>query len=174
MTDTMRRDVLRLGPVFLALILIAVGGFFWERTPSAPAFTLPIVAGADVGDRVALESLRGRVVLLEFWASWCRPCQRSAPIFSDIADDYRDRGVLVYGITSESLPIQPIQQAHARFGSRFPSLGDEGGEVGARYDVTNLPTYLLIDPEGNIVFRQTGVPNDGELRARIDAIVEQF
>ena len=68
------------------------------QRPAAPNFTLPQLDGR--GD-IALRSFRGKVVVLNFWASWCPPCQEEAPLFNQIQDTYRRRGVAVVGIDSQ-------------------------------------------------------------------------
>lgn len=142
----------------------------------APAFALPVAAGpgAAEGDRIALEDLRGRVVLLDFWATWCAPCRRSIPILNEVAERNAGRGVDVIGINVEPNLSQPtLQSAHAAFGASFASVQDTpASEVQRAYRVEQLPTLVLVDREGIVRHVETGVPDPEALQERIDSLIQ--
>src|SRR5690606_17185798 len=97
----------------------------------APPFDLPLIAGAGSveGDRISLEALRGQVVVLDFWATWCVPCRESIPIFNRIHERYGDE-IEVLGVNVESgQRREMIEEGHARFGARFPSVHDQAFEA---------------------------------------------
>lgn len=159
-----------------ASLLLAAGCSERPRGPTAalvdgpaPALDLPLVAGegAAEGDRVSLEALRGRVVVLDFWASWCAPCRQSIPALNRVHARYGDR-IEMLGVNIEGeLPAARVQAAHARFGAEFPSLHDVRGEVQSRYRVQSIPTLVLIDPSGTVRWVETGVPNPDALADRV-------
>ncbi len=120
----------------LAVLVIAVVGsqFVTGGTDSplagtpAPRVALPIVAGlgADEGDRVDTDQLRGGVVILDFWASWCPPCRQSIPILNRIQERNRERGVTVLGINLERQMDRPAAVA-----GQVVSTGDRAAGVAA-------------------------------------------
>lgn len=139
----------------------------------APSFDLPLAAGQGAGDRVSLDALRGEVVALDFWASWCQPCRRSIPIFNGIHERYGSR-IRLYGLNVETgLPSARLQAAHRSFGAEFPSLQDERFQVQQAYAVRSIPTLVLIDRSGVIRHLETGVPDEDALAEVIDELIAE-
>lgn len=137
----------------------------------APPTVAEVVAGEGVGDRVDLARLRGRVVVLDFWASWCAPCRRSIPIVNDLSRDLTHRGVSFYGVNTEPVPASRVADFHRELGARFPSLHDPDGALQTRYGVEALPTLVVVDTEGRIRHVETGVPDPEALRATLTALL---
>lgn len=157
----MKRDVLRLLPAFALIIAVATGLSLWtNRTQSAPDFTLDVIVGEGLGDRVSLANLRGEVVVLEFWASWCSACRRSVPALNAVHE--RFPGVQMYGITSEALTPAQLAEAYHLFGFDFPTLRDDQGLAQA-FGVEALPAIVVIDQESHVVYHQTGTVSAAEL-----------
>jgi cytochrome c biogenesis protein CcmG/thiol:disulfide interchange protein DsbE len=155
----------------LAVLIFSGVGLWLSGGVIRPAaeFTLPIAAGdgAAHGDRVSLEQLRGRIVLLDFWASWCGPCAQSIPILNRIQTDFAGEPVTVLGVNVEpELSARQLAAAHDAFGTEFPSVRDDGGLEEA-YGVTSLPTLIVIDGEGQVREIRAGVPDEQRLRALI-------
>ncbi len=138
-------------------------------------FTLPVRSGpgADEGDRIALDALRGRVVVLDFWASWCGPCGESMPILNRVAERFHGRPVELVGINVEpALSPVEVAAAHRRFGSVLPTVQDETGGLQEAYGVRNLPTIVVIDRDGRIADRRVGIPVERFLVAKIDSLLD--
>jgi thiol-disulfide isomerase/thioredoxin len=158
----------------IAVLVFAGLGLWIQGRPTAPDFTLPVVAGdgAGQGDRVRLSELRGRVVLLDFWASWCGPCRQSIPILNRVSTDYEAAGVEVVGVNVEGgeLDVSQVAAAHADFGARFPSVQDTAHDLERTYGIDSLPTLVVIDSDGVIREARAGVPNEGRLRALLDEL----
>lgn len=136
----------------------------------APVFSLPIVAGegADDGERVSLEALRGEVVVLDFWASWCRPCQYSVPVMNRVHERYGDRAH-VYGLNvEESASLGVVREGYRQFQMGFPSLRDEGGVAQSGYAVTSIPTVVIVGRDGAVHWVHRGVPDEDELAEQIE------
>ncbi|MEO0325594.1 MAG: TlpA disulfide reductase family protein, partial [Myxococcota bacterium] len=131
------------------------------RPRPAPELALPVGAGLGVGDRVRLGDLRGEVVVLDFWASWCRPCYRGVPVLNDLG---AAAGVRVYGVNVERLAPRDLGAAHAALGARFPSLDDREGLFQAAFEVTSLPTLVVLDAAGEVALRHVGVMEAETLR----------
>lgn len=161
----MKSDVLRLLPAFALIVAFATALAFWtERPVAAPDFTLDVVAGEGVGDRVTLANLRGEVVVLEFWASWCSACRRSVPALNEFHERLPD--VQIYGITSEALTPAELRAAHEHFGFDFPSLRDDEG-LAQVFGVEALPTVVVIDQEGRVQWHQMGTVSTDELLEQV-------
>lgn len=118
----------------------------------APEFTLPTLT-RDATQSLA--QLRGRPVILNFWASWCPPCRAEMPLLQSSYERYRETGPQIIGINYQENRSQA--EAFARQSSlTFPILLDEGGQVGQLYRVTALPTTFFINADGTVAARHVG------------------
>ena len=128
----------------------------------APDFTL-----ADLdGNWVSLSELKGKVVLLNFWGTWCGPCRQEIPAFIKLTEKYKKDGLEIVGITLTSGPPENIQSFSDKWGINYTLLTDiEGNEtqvVTAKYGqvtgqrITGIPTTFIIDREGYIRQRYVG------------------
>jgi peroxiredoxin len=113
----------------------------------APDFTLPDLQG----NPVQLSSLRGKVVLLNFWASWCLPCQAELPDLSALYQEYgAQHNFVVLMINMEEQP-GAVQAFAQKFNVNAPLLLDESGQLSATtYEVRSLPTTMIIDRQGRV------------------------
>lgn len=118
-----------------------------EELPPTPApdFTLP---GAD-GRPVSLAALRGQVVMVNFWASWCGPCRQEFPVLDQLYRKYRPMGFTLVGVNVEG-EADAAQQFLARTPVSFPVLFDRQNATSRNYGVSAMPTTLLIDRRGNV------------------------
>ncbi len=128
----------------------------------APDFTL-----ADLeGNRVQLADYRGKVVLLNFWGTWCGPCRKEIPDFIELVDKYQESGLEIIGVTLTSGPPENIQRFSDRMGINYTLLTDfearetqtvtwEYGKATGR-PINGIPTTFIIDREGYIVKKYTG------------------
>ena len=114
----------------------------------APDFTLPVVANGDDGARMKLSELTDKVVILDFWATWCGPCAMQAPILDRIARKHPD-DVLVLGINVGEEPSKAKRYATQK-GLSYPILADPSGTTQQAYGASTLPTIVLIDKKGRI------------------------
>jgi thiol-disulfide isomerase/thioredoxin len=152
---------------FVAAIVAALlfVGFHAARRPSsdgdalnpagkpAPDFTLQTLDGKDV----TLSSLRGKAVLLNFWATWCGPCKIEMPWFVELQKQYGSKGLQIVGVAMDDSSTQDIQTFVKEMGVNYPVLiGKEA--VGQAYGgVDVLPTTFFIDRNGTIVAREFGL-----------------
>jgi cytochrome c biogenesis protein CcmG, thiol:disulfide interchange protein DsbE len=135
--------------------------------PEAPTFTLERL---DEEGELALESLRGRAVVVNFWASWCGPCKEEAPHLEEVWREHRDRGLVVLGLDSKDFR-KDANRFVRRFDWTFPVVFDGPGDVSERYGVTGYPETFVIDREGRVVDAIVGAVDSEEDRARLrDAI----
>jgi thiol-disulfide isomerase/thioredoxin len=127
----------------------------------APAFTLPDLAGGQV----SLAELRGRPVVIDFWATWCAPCERQVPVLNAFHDKYGDR-IPVLGIAVDvdgAASVPPFVAAH---GLRYRVLlGDEG--LAQDYEAFGFPTLYVIRPDGTIHSAHVGVVSPEALESAV-------
>ena len=135
--------------------------------PEAPEFGLERL---DAEQNLTLASLRGKAVVLNFWASWCHPCKEEAPHLERVWREQRSRGVVVLGLDSKDFR-QDARRFVRRFDWSFPVVFDGKGDVSKRYGVTGYPETFVIDRTGRVVDAIVGAVNTDEDRERLrDAI----
>jgi cytochrome c biogenesis protein CcmG, thiol:disulfide interchange protein DsbE len=157
----------RLLPPVGLLLLLALPAFARPAPQGpprqAPGFSLPATAGT-----VTLDSLRGRVVYLDFWASWCQPCRRSFPWMETMRQRYSGKGLTVVAVNLDK-DRRAADGFLARWPAGFPVAFDPAGKVAEAYGVAAMPTSFLIGRDGVILSTHAGfVPGKaGELETRI-------
>jgi thiol-disulfide isomerase/thioredoxin len=102
------------------------------------------------GKPVRLADLRGKAVWINFWASWCPPCQSETPVLRDIADRYRDRGLVVVGISVQESSPSNVAAYVAKYQLGYTVAADSTGDVFRSYRLYALPTQFFLGPEGAI------------------------
>jgi len=130
-------------------------------------------AGADAADPLDLARLRGKVVLLDFWASWCEPCRQSFPWLNAMQAKYAGRGLVVIGVNVDRDRAEAdrfLQQVPAQFRIHY----DPAGTLAARYDLPGMPVSYVIGPNGEIVGRHLGFRNAArsEREAELQKLLE--
>ena len=123
---------------------------FNQRT-DARDFTLPLLDG----ENVTLSSFRGKVVFLNFWASWCPPCREEMPSMETLYQRYKDLGLEMLAVNLRESPDE-VRRFVQSNGYTFPVLLDRTGRVGSNFGVSGIPTTFIIDREGKIIGRLVG------------------
>ena len=137
---------------------------------AAPAFALPTASG----ETVSLATLRGRVVYVDFWASWCAPCRRSFPWMNALQARYGKDGLAIVGIN-----VDKRRDDAERFlrdtPASFTIAYDAKGAIPAAYDVKGMPSSYLIDRKGNVVAVEEGFHDErrDDVEAQIRALLAQ-
>ncbi len=132
----------------------------------APDFTLTTLDGQDV----RLSDLRGQVVVINFWASWCVPCRDEAPALQAVWERYRDRGVVLLGVAWTDTE----RNARAfidEFSQNYPNGLDLGTRIGELYGITGVPETFIVDQQGQVVgFYPIALQQD-QLAAVIESVL---
>jgi thiol-disulfide isomerase/thioredoxin len=134
----------------------------------AAGFALPVISGGEPGSRVRLADLKGKVVVLDFWASWCAPCRAEAPIVDRVARRHEGKGVVVLGVATndEQAPALKFVSSH---GIGYTTVFDEGEQVANAFQVRELPTLVVIDAEGVVTAIRPRMVHEEELEELIKA-----
>ncbi len=128
-----------------ALGLAAADADAMPAASKAPDFTLPAIGGTNL----RLQEQRGRVVMVNFWATWCGPCRVEMPHLNRLYDKYRDAGFVLLGVNIDDEPRKAAEFA-SRLGLRFPVLWDADKKVSRLYDLAAMPSTVLIDRDGRV------------------------
>jgi thiol-disulfide isomerase/thioredoxin len=114
-------------------------------------FTLQDLAGRET----SLSAFRGKVVFLNFWATWCGPCTAEIPSMEQLYTELKDQGFTIVAVNSQESAEQ-VSAFVQEVGMSFPVLLDSAGKAGATYTVRAIPTTYIIDPQGSIRGRMVG------------------
>lgn len=116
--------------------------------PVAPDFTLPRIDAE--GGELTFSSLKGKAVVVNFWASWCVPCKDEAPELQRTYEKYRDQGLVVLGVDARDFR-QDARRFIKRFGLTYPVVDDGKGSTLGKWGVRGFPETFFVDREGRIV-----------------------
>ena len=132
----------------------------------APEFTLETLDG----DSITLSDFNGKVVMIDFWASWCPPCRQEAPSLAQVYKEYQDKGVEFIGISIWDRLNDAKDYDHV-FGITYPTGLDSKGTILVDYSVRGIPEKVFIDAQGQLIAKFIG-PSDVEgLRETLDRIL---
>ena len=127
------------------------------------------LAGGD-GKTISLNDLKGKPVILNFWASWCVSCREEAAEFQRFWERHREEGILVVGIAIQDTPEAALEFAK-RFGKTYPLGLDVSGKAGIDYGVYGVPETFLIDRNGVIQHKETGPMSVALLESKLPMII---
>ena len=137
---------------------------------TAPNFTITTSAG----DQVSPRNFGGKVLVLNFWASWCAPCVEEAPSLNEFAKTFKNAGVVVLGVS-----VDRNEQAYLNFVKRFdvsyPTARDPQENLSYRYGTYKIPESYIIDRNGKVVRKYAGLPErDGQAISWMDPELVNF
>ncbi len=181
--DKLRWLKTSLGSLLILSIIITSGAVFagddhWKdmgiirlnKRDMAPAFSLPLLSGGEAGPH----TYKGKVIILNFWASWCPPCRREMPSMERLYRDYKDKGLVILGV-NDMESEEDVRGFYDEYMLSFPTVLDRDGKVFTRYGVLAIPTSFIIDREGRLIGKAFGPREwDGEhARALIQELIKE-
>lgn len=163
-----RINALRVVALAAAAWLLPLPAVAVEAGDAAPAFSLPTAKG----EPLALDRLRGKVVYVDFWASWCGPCRRSFPWMNEMQQKYGAKGLVVVGINVDK-KRGDADKFLAQIPAAFAIAFDEAGTTPSAFGVKGMPSSYLIDASGKVVYVERGFLDEhrAELEQRVASLV---
>jgi cytochrome c biogenesis protein CcmG/thiol:disulfide interchange protein DsbE len=160
------------GPLMLwaALLVLGGAGVCSGAGNPAPDFTLPNLQAKDVA---LSELLKNGPVIVDFWATWCKPCVKAFPELQEVFDNYKDCGLQLLAISIDGpKSASRVAELVKSRGNTFEVLLDPGQQVARKFHVTSVPRTVLIDKNGQIVYAVTGYrpTNRAELEKAVGAL----
>ena len=141
--NTIRR--LPIAALLAAFVALSWPAIATDGSPPAPGFKLANRAGGEL----SLSGLRGQVVMINFWASWCGPCRQEFPALDQIYSKYKPMGFEMVGINVESEKAD-AERFLGKMPVSFPILFDPDNRVSGSYGVSAMPTTFLVDRQGRL------------------------
>ena len=171
--------------VFIAIIFVALGGAFWslgKTTPSNPAslaasegrlpepIPAPVIEGTTTtGDTFKLSDYKGKVVLLNCWATWCGPCRMEIPDLVALQSKYEARGFTIVGLSDDDDLEKPKAFA-AQNAMTYPVLLISP-ELKRTFGIEAIPTTFLVDKEGRVVWSRVGLITQDDVSSEIEKLL---
>jgi peroxiredoxin len=142
----------------------------WEDGQNLPApdFELATLEG----DTLRISDLRGKIVVLNFWATWCAPCRAETPDLVELDREFRSRGVQFLGVSVDELET-PVRAFVQEFGIRYPIIRDDGAAQSGYREITGYPTTYLINRQGEIEKFMPGVVSKSDLRSVLQDMLKE-
>lgn len=166
--------------------VLALFAFGFTRNPSeipsplpgrpAPPFALPVFApgeppiAREVGDTLRLGDLAGKVVVVNFWASWCLACRDEHLALSETAREYAGKPAQFIGVLYHDRPANGLRWIDGMGGQSYPSVTDERSRTAIDYGLYGVPETFIVDPAGRIAYKHIGPITANVLRFWIDSL----
>jgi cytochrome c biogenesis protein CcmG/thiol:disulfide interchange protein DsbE len=176
--STLGRNIFLIVGMLLLLGLIAIMAMNLQKAESvdlqgnkAPDFTLTLFDQFEQ-DKLALADLRGQIVVINFWASWCVECYKEAKLLEQAWQDHKDRGVIFIGVDYLDTDKEGLAYLQ-EYGITYPSGPDLGNKISEDYAITGVPETFFIDREGHIIHVQIGPIEQDQLYGLLDQLITQ-
>jgi cytochrome c biogenesis protein CcmG/thiol:disulfide interchange protein DsbE len=161
-----------------ALSMVALLAFGLTQDPRAIASPLPgqpappfTLTAMDGGENVSLAELRGHVVVINFWASWCLACRDEHQALSETATQYRDKGVRFFGMLYDDTPDNARPWIENMGGQSYPTLLDPGMRTAIDFGLYGVPETFYIDHQGNVADKTIGPVTADSLVRKLDRLL---
>ena len=166
----------KLKPDWLTLVLLGLIGYVWFRPPawvSDENRAVPVLQAVSLdGRQLSLETLRGKVVLVNFWATWCPYCRHEMPDMERFYRDFRAQGFEILALSQDDAP-QPVHQFMAKEGYHFPVAMAEARHAAAFGGVSRLPTSFIVDKQGRVRHKISGQVHYARLEGLVKPLLAE-
>lgn len=150
---------LLLRALLVVVTVLSFGCTGGERTGISPSDKAPQITGLDpAGNPLSLYDVKGKVVLVNFWATWCAPCMQELPHLQALYSNLKDRGFRIVGVAIDDT-AENVQEAQRSYGLTFPILIETSGASKRRYELKGFPESFVLDGEHRVLIIQD--PEDG-------------
>jgi cytochrome c biogenesis protein CcmG/thiol:disulfide interchange protein DsbE len=145
-----------------------------EAGQTAPEFEVKFLDGYEWDGRqtASLDDFNGKIVVLNFWASWCVECRVEADAFEASWQKYRDSGVVFLGVAHVDVEPKSIEYLK-EFNISYPNALDYGDRISSDYEITGVPETFIIDPSGQVHYVQIGPIQEATLNGTIEQLLAQ-
>ncbi|HEX3052738.1 MAG TPA: redoxin domain-containing protein [Aggregatilineaceae bacterium] len=166
--------------VLIVGLLAVIGYALYQRGLSqpesgpAPDFSLTVFESDQLdrsGEQLQLDDLKGNVIVLNFWASYCEPCKKEAAMLEAMWREYKPQGVVFLGVNTDDVENK-ARDYMARYNITYPNAPDLGERLENDYRITGIPETFIIDATGEITFHTEGEISDITLRREIEAALK--
>ncbi len=145
------------------MLLFAISGCMSQK---ATNFTF--LNAEDSGERLSLSSLKGKVVVLDFWATWCGPCRMTIPQLNQLVTEYRNKDVKFIGVSAD--PASKVVEFRKANQVSYPMYLDDNYKATKSFNIENIPHLVILDKQGSVVYSEEGAPLDEKtVRSAIDS-----
>ncbi|WP_085783557.1 TlpA family protein disulfide reductase [Candidatus Nucleicultrix amoebiphila] len=153
---------------------VFVGVFLFYSLPASatPNFTLPLL---NQSGHISLSDYRGKVVLIDIWASWCGPCRVSFPLYDQLYKELKSKGFVILAINTDT-DLNKAKEFLKATGVSYPILSDPDAQVVSQFNPSTMPYALLLDRQGNIVSTHGGFYEDtfeSEIKPKVVELVNK-
>ena len=166
----------KLKPDWLTLVLLGLIVYVWFRPPawvSDENRAAPVLQAVSLdGRQISLEALRGKVVLVNFWATWCPYCRHEMPDMEKFYRDYRGQGFEILALSQDDAP-ETVRRFMAKEGYLFPAAMAQPEQAAALGGVSRLPTSFIIDKQGRVRHKISGQVHYARLESLVKPLLEE-
>lgn len=157
LTDETIRRPARAMPIAAAVLLMAWSAFA-GGPGKLPAFSLPDLEGKTRSNA----EFSGKVVVVDFWATWCATCKETVPRLAELQEKYGSRGLTVVGISVDKGSAEKIKRAARKLGINYLVLHDKENSLGGAFGFTGIPSLYVFDRSGTLLSAMPGYDPDQE------------
>jgi cytochrome c biogenesis protein CcmG, thiol:disulfide interchange protein DsbE len=164
---------MRLSSVAFSVLLsglVALPALAADVGTAAPSFTLEGIKNVTAGQKVSLANYKGKIVYVDFWASWCIPCQSSFPVLEKLREKYKSKGFEVVAINMDE-NLEDANKFLTKYPVSFPIARDAVGSVAEQYKVKGMPSAYILDAKGVVLHVIEGF-NEAQETALIEASIK--
>lgn len=138
---------------FVVVTFLTTGLAFTQSRTKAPNFSLK----SSDGETIELAKLKGKVVVVNFWATWCGPCRAEIPGFLEVYKKYKSKGLEIVGVSLDEYGWEVVKPFTAKFKITYPVVIGDGKLAQDYGGIRAIPTTSIVDKEGNVVTRHVGI-----------------